>query len=94
MTRTLEEAINRLRKLPEEEHDAAAAAVFAYIPTTTLPHSRAQRPPHRPLNSIPSPHLLDHYVGGGQQCFRDREAERLCGLHVDDELEFDRLYDG
>jgi hypothetical protein len=54
MTRRLDEAINRLRKLPEEEHDAAAAAVFAYIPTTTLPHSRAQRPRHPALNSIAS----------------------------------------
>jgi hypothetical protein len=31
MTRVLEEAINRLRELPEEEQDAAAFAVFAYL---------------------------------------------------------------
>jgi hypothetical protein len=31
MTRTLEEAIESLRELPEEEQDAAAAAIFAYI---------------------------------------------------------------
>jgi hypothetical protein len=54
MTRTPEEAINRLRELPEEEHDAAAAAVSHTSPTTTLPHSRAQQPPHRALNSIVS----------------------------------------
>ena len=31
MTRLLEEAINELRNLPEEEQDAAADALFAYI---------------------------------------------------------------
>jgi len=31
MTRTLEEAISRLRELPEEEQDAAAMVIFAYI---------------------------------------------------------------
>jgi hypothetical protein len=31
MTRTLEEAIESLRELPEEEQDAAATAIFAYI---------------------------------------------------------------
>jgi len=31
MTRTLEEAIERLLELPEEEQDAAATAIFAYI---------------------------------------------------------------
>ena len=37
--------------------------------------------------------LLDHLVGGGQQRFRDDEAERLGGLEVDDELEAGRLHD-
>ena len=32
-------------------------------------------------------------VGGRQQCLRDGEAERLGGLHVDDEIEFGRLLD-
>jgi hypothetical protein len=31
MTRVLEEAISRLRELPEEEQEAAAMAVFAYL---------------------------------------------------------------
>jgi hypothetical protein len=31
MTRLLEEAINELRNLPEDEQDAAADALFAYI---------------------------------------------------------------
>jgi hypothetical protein len=28
--------------------------------------------------------LLDYFIGGGQQRFRDDEAERLGGLEVDD----------
>jgi len=31
MTPILDEAIERLRELPEEDQDAAAAAIFAYI---------------------------------------------------------------
>jgi len=31
MTPTLKEAIVRLRELPEDDQDAAAAAIFAYI---------------------------------------------------------------
>src|SRR5262245_3578657 len=38
--------------------------------------------------------LLDHRVGGGEQCGRNGEAERLCGLEIDDKLEFGRLFDG
>jgi hypothetical protein len=35
--------------------------------------------------------LLDHLVGGGQQRFRDGNAERLGGLHVDNQLDLRRL---
>src|SRR3989442_9124886 len=38
--------------------------------------------------------LLDHLIRPQQQRRRDREAERLGGLHVDDQLEFRRLLDG
>jgi hypothetical protein len=34
---------------------------------------------------------LDYLVGGGQQRFRDSEAEGLGGLEVDDEIELGGL---
>src|SRR5262245_28054399 len=36
---------------------------------------------------------FDHLVGGGEQCGRNGEAERLSGLEIDDKLEFGRLFD-
>jgi hypothetical protein len=36
---------------------------------------------------------LNDLVSGGQQRFRDGEAERLGGLEVDDEFELCRLLD-
>jgi hypothetical protein len=41
----------------------------------------------------PVERLLDHLVGGGQQRFRDGQAEGFCGLEVDDELELGVLED-
>jgi hypothetical protein len=38
--------------------------------------------------------LLDYLVRPRQQRWRDREAERLGGFEVDDELELRRLLDG
>src|SRR5215471_15711233 len=34
--------------------------------------------------------LVDYLIGGDQQRFRDREAERLRGLKIDHQLEFRR----
>src|ERR1700730_1111443 len=36
--------------------------------------------------------LLDHLIGGGQQCFRDCEAEGFGGLEVDHERESGRSH--
>ena len=36
---------------------------------------------------------FDHLVGAGEDRLRHGEAERLCGLQVDDQLEFRRLLD-
>src|SRR5262245_47595483 len=38
----------------------------------------------------PSTPSLDHLVGGNQQTTRHGEAERLCGLEVEDRLELAR----
>src|ERR1700704_2084954 len=40
------------------------------------------------------PRSLDHLIGPLQEGGRDRQAERLCGLEVDDEIELRRLLDG
>ena len=39
---------------------------------------------------MPSPRLLDHLIGSGQQRFRDGEAEGFGGLEVDHRLELCR----
>jgi hypothetical protein len=43
-------------------------------------------PKATPAEIVDKQLLLDHFVSGGQQRFRNGEAERLCGLKVDDEL--------
>jgi hypothetical protein len=47
---------------------------------------RAFRRP-APVESL----LLDYLVGAGEQRLRHGDAERLCGLQVDYQLELDRL---
>jgi hypothetical protein len=42
--------------------------------------NRAHRPRRVWLSGGPSPALLDHFIGGRQQRFRDGEAERLGGV--------------
>jgi len=67
---------------------AAAAAVempktreSLQAPSRASTHGRA---PNRVLTGV----LLDHLVRGGQQRFRDGEAEGLGGLEVDHQFEF------
>src|ERR1035438_88801 len=45
------------------------------------------------LEAVPRDRSFDHLVGDGEQPGRQREAERLGSLEVDDQLEFDRLHD-
>ena len=38
--------------------------------------------------------LFDHLVGDREHARRNYKTERLCGLEIDDQLEFGWLYDG
>src|SRR5262249_27356602 len=58
---------------------------MAPIPGDSSKHDAARGP------STPS---LDHLVGRHEQCLGNCEAERLCCLQVDDQLELDGLLDG
>src|SRR5262245_35539517 len=44
-------------------------------------------------HSRTSARLFDHLVGAADKRQRNREAERLCGLEIDDQLDFRRLLD-
>ena len=44
-------------------------------------------------NSGHRPHSLDHLVGAADQRVWDVEAERLCGLEIDVQLDFRGLLD-
>jgi hypothetical protein len=48
-------------------------------------HFRTHAPQQKPL--------LDHLIGTDKQRGRERDAERLGGLEVDDQLELGRLHD-
>jgi hypothetical protein len=61
-----------------------------------------QLPSTLPLGTAPAqrwkrsfPHCsLDHLIGAGEDRLGDRDAERLRGLQIDDQLEFSRPLDG
>jgi hypothetical protein len=47
----------------------------------------------RPLRAISDRGLFDHLVSRGEQRWGHRDAERLRGLEIDDEIELGRLID-
>src|SRR5262245_47006650 len=53
------------------------------------------RPEHlQPKKRPRARSLLDDVIGAGKEGRRHSEAQCLCGLQVDDELEFSRLLEG
>ena len=59
----------------------------------TMLSTGARRIPRDHRNHCWRP-LLDHLVGGGEERFRDDEAEHLGGLQIYDKFEFGGLKDG
>jgi hypothetical protein len=62
--------------------------------STLLGHSASQSERLFLPRSSNSAALLDHLVGEVEHIRRNREAERLGSLEVDDQLELGRLLDG
>src|SRR5207253_9469494 len=62
------------------------------LPSRTLPFTWAGLSPAG-SHQLCLAHSLDHLVGAQQERLRDRQAERLRGGQVDDEIECRRLLD-
>src|SRR6516225_65264 len=77
---------NALRAAPPLQ---AAAAREMKRAKDVAPASTHGRAPHRVLTGI----LLNNLIGGGQQRFRDGEAEGFGGLEVDDQFKLGGLDD-
>ena len=73
------------RFLPGDNGDAMGAANNRF--GSLCDRRRSARSRHWPRP------LLNHFICAQEQRLRDRDAERLCGLHVDAELELRRPLD-
>jgi hypothetical protein len=69
---------------------SASRPAHSIVITQTFPLERAERLEPTLLGSLGTlPPIFDHLFGAGEQCWRDREAQRLCGLQVDDQIELE-----
>jgi hypothetical protein len=71
MTKLLDEAIDQLRELPDEEQDAAADALFAYIANDDRVYSL------RPDQVADVRRIRDSLAAGKTQLATDRQVEAL-----------------
>jgi hypothetical protein len=66
---------------------------FDLLPaTSSLPRTTDINRPARLVRFVPTTDIavsFDHLVGTGQKHWGHFQAERLCGLQIDDELELD-----